>query len=407
MEHNNVKKQRCEKFEFATAWLLRSGFATSSSLKGNFEVTPLIEAARLGCLPVVRYLLEVECPSKRDKRGRSALLAAAVAGHVEVVQTLAAYGHSITAVDKNGSSPVRWAASKGHLDVIKFLFGAGANIQESNKFGSSPVRLTLASSPRHALFLILVVFGQLNNGHTVFHQVSVALLEGHHDVALWLVVHGALNDPETGHISQLRVLHEVTDQVTASYHITALTSALGALLTSHSTFLRVFLPSVMGCQGSHLGESSAPLSTPVGDRWLFSSSLGIPVDHPSRCKSALRPAKSHLTLLAMPEVLKHIADFAGLVTGRQLRNARELWACLSTGSVRVSDSSSRSCASTANGAAESVGQMSSPTWSSPALSPQSRVGLVRKIELEGSPIFDTASSKLRGSGRSLACASPT
>ena len=54
---------------------------------------------------------------------------AAGAGRLEVVRLLIQNKASLDLIDKFGRTPVMWAASAGHIDIVKELLGAGASVK--------------------------------------------------------------------------------------------------------------------------------------------------------------------------------------------------------------------------------------------------------------------------------------
>jgi ankyrin repeat protein len=198
----------------------------SDSAKKDF---PLIYAARLGQLPVVKWLIKSGFVSvnQLSDRGTSALLVAAQAGHFELVQWLvteghcaldATCGHALTGaafgghfkviewfVDQGyflvdqcmegGSTSLSIAAANGHLELVKWLVTKGANVSHRTADGSSP--LVLAASNGHLTVIQwLIEEGNVgveesdNHGYT---SLVIAAREGHFDVVKWLVCKGKSN----------------------------------------------------------------------------------------------------------------------------------------------------------------------------------------------------------------------
>ena len=84
--------------------------------------TPLIVAARNGCLPFVRLLLEhgANINAKNDT-GRTAVSFAAENGHVQILEVLHEHHANIDTVDNNGLSPCIYAAKNARTECIDFL----------------------------------------------------------------------------------------------------------------------------------------------------------------------------------------------------------------------------------------------------------------------------------------------
>jgi len=167
----------------AQNWLERSGFENMHSTKGHFALTPLMEAARLGAVDMMNYLL-TQCQAAPgsdgsmldafDARSRTALMYAAEEGHLSTIRALLASGASLAAVDRNGASPLRLAAARGHLRACECLAGAWPPLlTRPNKHGASPLQ--------------------------------AACIEGHLNVAHFLVLAGGLCGPD-GHVTAAKVL---------------------------------------------------------------------------------------------------------------------------------------------------------------------------------------------------------
>jgi ankyrin repeat protein len=94
----------------------------------------LIEAAGYGEVATVERLLDtvgIDINSPPPKvRGRTALQAAAVEGHVEVTKLLLQRGASANAppADWYGRTPLQAAAQRGHADIVNILLEAGADV---------------------------------------------------------------------------------------------------------------------------------------------------------------------------------------------------------------------------------------------------------------------------------------
>ena len=80
--------------------------------------TPLIVAAKNGCLPFVRLLLEHGATvDAKNEIGRSAMSYAAENGHVQILEVLYESNASIDTIDHNGISPCIYAAKNARTEV--------------------------------------------------------------------------------------------------------------------------------------------------------------------------------------------------------------------------------------------------------------------------------------------------
>jgi hypothetical protein len=168
--------------------------------------------------------------------------------------------------------PFLKACAYGHLDVVKWLYEAGTGEKICNKNSTGWTPLWYAS--------------RNNRKSTV----------------LWLILQGAAND-ESGHV-EAKILVQDTSR---DDFRKSLLNNLTSLLDQHSTFTRLVLPATCTAQAASAKTTSTPRYA------LRSKKASAPLEH------------SPLALLCGHEetLLAHIADFVGVVRGRQLRNARE------------------------------------------------------------------------------------
>jgi len=86
----------------------------------------LMFAARFGNVELLEFLLNNRASVlKQNKYGDTALMLAAIGGHLEAVRRLVAAGAPL---DHPGWSPLAYASFEGHTDVIQFLAEQGADV---------------------------------------------------------------------------------------------------------------------------------------------------------------------------------------------------------------------------------------------------------------------------------------
>ena len=134
---------------------------------GDDLATPLIIAARDGKLDFVKVLLRYEANIEARgtinihgeiKYGCTALLVAAVNGHLAVVRLLIEQNAEVDTATSKNSTPLRAAAFNGHLDIVRCLVENGADV----------------------------------NARTILRNtLMIACYNGHIDVASYLVENGA------------------------------------------------------------------------------------------------------------------------------------------------------------------------------------------------------------------------
>lgn len=98
----------------------------ASVLKQNrYGDTAILLAALGGHLEAVRRLVAAGAPL--EQAGWSPLIYASFAGHVDVIQFLAEQGADLDAQADNGMTAMMIAARNGHLEAVKALLAAGAD----------------------------------------------------------------------------------------------------------------------------------------------------------------------------------------------------------------------------------------------------------------------------------------
>jgi ankyrin repeat protein len=94
--------------------------------------TPLMTAARTGVVAALDLLLEhgAVVDAREHWRGQTALMWAAVEGHI-AVQRLIDAGADVHARSNGGFTPLLFAVREGHIDATRLLLDAGANVHDA------------------------------------------------------------------------------------------------------------------------------------------------------------------------------------------------------------------------------------------------------------------------------------
>ena len=162
------------------------------------------------------------------------------------------------------------ACENGHLEVTQWLLGAGA---------AGDVRK--ADEDDNTAMLMACHFGHL-------------------EVAEWLILNGAANNTSTGHVDE--------SIIRTSFASVILQKTMKELLAVHINFTVLLLPAVCDFPRSSMFGVWTRIRQKIVRTW------------PGLCQlPRLRGLES--------SIVAHIADFAGVVRGRQLRNLREACAC--------------------------------------------------------------------------------
>jgi ankyrin repeat protein len=182
----------------ASVWVMAKLIDHGASTKSldNFSQTPLYTAACRGDVEAVCELLRHGACVGPGTDGFSPLLAASIAGHVEVVKKLICAGSDVNLQDDDGSTPLWWAANGGHARVVHELLYAGADT-ECSFIGTTPL---FAAAQNGKCEVVEVLLRGGANIHTLstngYTALAVAVSKRHTAVASLLLDHGARVDEE-------------------------------------------------------------------------------------------------------------------------------------------------------------------------------------------------------------------
>lgn len=113
----------------------------------------LLVAARAGFNPTVDLLLRAGAKvDAKNRFGDTAIMAAALGGHLLIVKKLQARGAEINPV---GWTPLAYAASSGQLEVVRYLIEVGAKVDAESANGTTP--LMMAARGGHATTIDLLM----------------------------------------------------------------------------------------------------------------------------------------------------------------------------------------------------------------------------------------------------------
>jgi ankyrin repeat protein len=215
-------------------------------------------AAQAGDSQLVTHLLQSHSQLSIGSTLRTALHAAALNGHQQVVSALLSHGAAVNAADalghtalhlaargghecvlsvllaaradtqavrrETGCTPLHLAALRGHAGALRLLLQAGASVHASNKLGTRPLHLAAegghAAAVSHLLAAGASASTQDAQGLTPIHKAAAA---GHEAVVKLLLQHQPLPSPELqvavcfadifGHIRVLaRLLMQLSQQ---------------------------------------------------------------------------------------------------------------------------------------------------------------------------------------------------
>ncbi|UCE32591.1 MAG: ankyrin repeat domain-containing protein, partial [Burkholderiales bacterium] len=159
--------------------------------------TALMAAAAAGDVKLLERLIDAGAdPKSSNDKGASVLIYAAWRGDPEVVSALIARGVDLEKKASNGWTAVTMAAAKGHNEAIRLLLAAGARVDSPDVYGWTPL-MRATDLGRTGAVTVLVREGKARigamnaAGQTALH---VAAAGGRGDLYRLLVHLGA--DPE-------------------------------------------------------------------------------------------------------------------------------------------------------------------------------------------------------------------
>ncbi|MBS3067322.1 ankyrin repeat domain-containing protein [Candidatus Micrarchaeota archaeon] len=159
--------------------------------------TQLINSAGNGDLEGVKQALDkgAEVNGKEPQIGATALIAASIMGHTEIMKLLVEKEANVNAADNNAFTPLIYSAAKGNVEGIKLLLEHGANVDTRNANGETA--LIRAAGEGHAdVVRILIEKGADIEAETSEggNALILAADNGHTEVVKVLLEKGANKD---------------------------------------------------------------------------------------------------------------------------------------------------------------------------------------------------------------------
>ncbi|DAZ99184.1 TPA: hypothetical protein N0F65_008217 [Lagenidium giganteum] len=172
--------------------LLEQG-GVAVNAKDEDERTPLHWSAAAGKIDLVELLVtagHADVNTQGDS-GWTPLMSAVSAGHRDVVGFLLSKGANANIANENGQLPLHY--HKGRLEVAEILVDYTNDINHADNTGSTALMRAIGAKPSRDVLVLLMDHGAKldardNAGNTALH---LALMEGHEDIALFLVDTGA------------------------------------------------------------------------------------------------------------------------------------------------------------------------------------------------------------------------
>ncbi len=136
--------------------------------------TAILLAAAAGRLEVVQYLIgSITSAYERQTNSNAALLWASSNGHLSIVRWLVLEEKaSLTVCNVNGFTSLLLSTTHGHIDTVKFLVERGANINEKNNWGKNALKLA-----RERNYAEMVMFLKTHSSsHAMLSSSNVPIL---------------------------------------------------------------------------------------------------------------------------------------------------------------------------------------------------------------------------------------
>ncbi|KAL4915400.1 ankyrin repeat-containing domain protein [Aspergillus aurantiobrunneus] len=135
----------------------------------------IIHATRTGKRCLIQLLVEFGWKSwgPSDRNDTTPLHAAAVNGHLELVELFLLYGSNVNATDHRGATPLYLAVVKRHIKVVERLVEAGADVNIATTLGEIALQESLNDGTTEITRLLLRAGANVNqrnqHGQTAFH----------------------------------------------------------------------------------------------------------------------------------------------------------------------------------------------------------------------------------------------
>ena len=201
--------------------LIRSG--ANANAANRYGVTPLLLAATNGSASMIARLLEAGAdPNRASTNGQTVLMTAAHSGNVDSVKLLLNHGADVDATEKRrGTTALMWAAEQNHAAVVGLLLESGARVDRRSLGDYSPLLIAAragsldaarvlqaaganvndsapAGDPQETISLGVgrrsgsaVAYGPNDTGAVRTSALVLAMLNGHFELATWLLDRGA------------------------------------------------------------------------------------------------------------------------------------------------------------------------------------------------------------------------
>jgi uncharacterized protein len=160
-----------------------------------YSVQGFIDSAQHGDTIAVKLFTEagMNVDAKEDNYGRTALMEAAQAGHLDTVEALTRKKAAVNAQDELGDTALILAASRGHLEVVQTLLKKHAEPNIQNIAGRTALRATVENGHKLVVLALLDKGAHLETRDKEEHKTPLLAAAMHHqtDIVRLLLDRGA------------------------------------------------------------------------------------------------------------------------------------------------------------------------------------------------------------------------
>jgi len=156
-------------------WLISIGFDPESTMKEG--ITPLIAAASKGRVDTVFALLRFEDVdvNMHSSNHITALHAASLEGHLEVMDILLDHGATLECPNKDGCTPVFMAAQNNHTKALRWLIKHGADVETQRFDGTTALQIAISEKHTYVARMLIQAGANVNaKGRFTFTAAAIA-----------------------------------------------------------------------------------------------------------------------------------------------------------------------------------------------------------------------------------------
>ena len=109
----------------------------------------------------------------QDEDGNTAMIYAAINGHIDIVELLISKGGKLDIQNDHGSTAMIVAAGNGHIDIVELLISKGGNPSIRNNSGTSAMDWLKERHPPSKVNELQVSRLSITNFHQFLHAIFI------------------------------------------------------------------------------------------------------------------------------------------------------------------------------------------------------------------------------------------